>query len=89
MSTSEHFAKANEKLEQPKHNFQTAYQKSISEDEELRINSLVPPQQSSGWEHETTKQLFKTSAPLLLKKEVAINNTAKLVNFLLILTTDS
>ena len=55
MLINEHFAKANKKLEQPKLNSQKAYQRSISNDEENRINSLVPPQQSSGWEHETTK----------------------------------
>ena len=47
-SINKSFAKAKEKLEQPKHNSQIASENSTSRDEEPQINSLVPPQQSSG-----------------------------------------
>ena len=61
MPINENFAKAKEKLEQPKHNSQIAW--STSKDEEARTNSLVPLQQFSGlgaWDYEAIVQNIST-----------------------------
>ena len=89
MSINKSFAKAKEKLEQAKHNSQIALENCTPKDEEPQTTHWYHLNSLQAWEHQTTKQLFKTLAPLLLRKEVAINNTAKLINFLLILITDS